>query len=271
MTFLQFLKLIKAKAATIGTFVVISVVLAVVFCFLSPLKYTSTARLLVVSSNTNPQDVSQPGDYISSLLAKVAYSSDFFNQVAAANLGVDESYFGATPNQQLKKWAKTIDIKSVAGTGIVEVAAYHPQADQAGRIAAAVSQVLIDKNGDYHGLGNSISIKLLDQPLNSTWPNQPNIFLVLFLAALFGAFLGITYGYLLPPARYDLRLWPVARRRVDNRLPPSELDAQTTKNFFSSPAVKFNQEEELYRQAMFGSTDEFVEPASVKSVAGEEN
>lgn len=251
MTFLQFLKLIKAKAATIFTFILVGLILATIFCFLSPLKYTSGARLLVVSSAANLQDAAQPGDYVSSLLSKVAYSGDFFNQVAAANLGVDESYFGSTANQQLKLWAKTISVKSVAGTGIIEVAAFHPNQDQAGKIAAAVSQVLINKNGDYHGLGNSISIKMLDQPLNSTWPNQPNIFLVLILAGLLGALLGITYGYLLPPAEYDLRLWP--RRQRNNKINIIQDEALLAEavEVLSDSGVKFDQEEELYRQAIF--------------------
>ena len=199
----NFFNLLKAKASTIWVFIAVFFVLGVGLTLVQPLKYSSNLRLLVVqdvSGATDPYTATRSNEYLSEILSKVAYSTTFFNQTLNAGLGVDGSYFGNTSKKISKTWSKTIDVKPISNTGIITITAYHPNREQAERIARAVGTVLITQNGNYHGLGNKVSLKLLDDPITSSFPVKPNLILNAVLALILGLIFALSFIYLFPEA-----------------------------------------------------------------------
>jgi capsular polysaccharide biosynthesis protein len=227
----SYLNLIKTKVSTILMFVAVFFVLGVGLTLVQPLKYSSSLSLLVVqdaSGATDPYATTRSTEYLSDILSKVTYSTSFFGRVMASGLGVDGNYFGNTNKKISQTWSKTIDVKPLASTGIISVTAYHPNRDQAERIARAVGTVLITENGNYHGLGDKVSIKLLDNPITSTFPVKPNLILNAILALVLGLLFALAFIYLFP----ETELLP--KRRLSKKW--READAEFNKlNLFQAP------------------------------------
>ncbi len=198
-----FIYLIKTKLTTVLIFMGLFFVVGLGLTLVQPLKYSSSLRLLVVqdaSGAVDPYTTTRANEYLSEILSKVSYSTSFLNQVLGTGLGVDASYFGNTNKKMAKTWAKTIDVKPVANTGIIAVTAYHPNRDQAERIARAVGNILITQNGNYHGLGDKVAIKLLDEPITSSYPVKPNLLINAGLSLLLGLIFALSFIYLFPEA-----------------------------------------------------------------------
>lgn len=200
MNLSYFWQAIKSKRLVIGIFVLVFFILGVGLTLVQPLKYSSSLRLLVVQDASNvasdPYTMARSNEYLSDVLSKVTYSTSFYSRVMNAGFNIDAPYFGNTNKKISKNWNKTIEVKKINNTGIISVTAYHTKADQAEKIARAVGYVLITQNSNYHGLGDKVSLKLLDEPITSTWPVKPNLLLNTVLSLFLGLVFGLVYVYL---------------------------------------------------------------------------
>jgi len=225
----EFWRLIKTNRATIAVIVAGFFVLSLLLTVIQPLKYSSELRLLVVqsadSSVSDPYAITRANEYLSEVFSKVSYSTSFFNRVQSAGFGIDGAYFGATPRKISQTWNKTIEVKKDGTSGIIVVTAYHPDRDQAQRIARAAGQVLITQNGAYHGWGDKVSVKLLDDPITSHWQVKPNIIFNLLAALFLGLLFALAFVYLFPQTKIN---WQRPRR------PRQPIDAKPflDNNFF---------------------------------------
>ncbi len=193
--------LIKAKKKQIAWITVLFVLIGMSVSLIRPLRYTSSLRLLVVQKGTTTSDpyaMSKSNDYLSQLLAKVSYSNLFFNRVLATDTSIDSSYFGDTNQKRIKNWERTIQVKSLKETGIITVEAYQPSRDQAEKIARATALTLMTQNANYHGMGDNVMVKLLDEPITSTYPDQPNLLVNFIISLVAGMAFGIALSYLQP-------------------------------------------------------------------------
>lgn len=205
MDFYSFLNLIKNKLSVILIIMAGFFVLGVGLTLVQPLKYSSSLRLLVVqnaSGVADPYATTRANEYLSEILSKVSYSTTFFDQVLNSGLQVNPAYFGQTNKKISKTWSKTIDVRPVGNTGIISVTAYHPQKDQAERIARAVGTVLITQNGNYHGLGDKVTLRLLDDPITSTYPVKPNLLINAGLSIVLGLVFALLLIYLFPDFKF---------------------------------------------------------------------
>lgn len=209
MEFFDFIKLLKRKKGTIFGLVFIFVVLGLGLSLLTPLKYGATSRLLVVQNTggVDPYTVSKSNEYLGNLFSEVAYSGSFYNLVLESSYNIDHGYFSGDYNKQLKIWRNTISTKTLADTGIVEINIYHPNPYQAQQIALAVNDILINKNSNYQGGGQSIKVNIIDQPLVSNYPVKPNLPLNLIIALSSGLLFSLFYIYIFPEDCYNIRLW----------------------------------------------------------------
>jgi capsular polysaccharide biosynthesis protein len=200
MTLKQFWTAVRARRQTILMIVLIFLVVSLVITFAQPIKYSSRLKLLVVQNvsqtSTDPYSLAASNEYLSNILAKVAISNIFFNRVMHTGFDIDQNYFSTTINKQEKIWNKTISVVPVNNTGILIVTAYHQNRAQAEQIARAVGYVLMTENQNYHGLGDNLRIKLLDEPITSKYPVKPNIILNLILALFLGFVFSLAYVYL---------------------------------------------------------------------------
>ncbi|MFH1412857.1 MAG: Wzz/FepE/Etk N-terminal domain-containing protein [bacterium] len=212
----DFFSLIKRKKQTIISLVIAFLVIALVLTAVQPFKYSSELRLLVVqgSSQTSPDPyaAARSNEYLSGILAKITYSGSFYNRVINASFNIDKDYFGQTAKKQSKKWNKTISAKAISDTGIISLAAYHKDRQQAEQIARAVGHVLMTQHINYHGM-NNVKIKLLDEPITSNYPVKPNVALNLILGLFLGFIFSLSYIYLFPD-RKDIRFFSRKKERM---------------------------------------------------------
>ncbi|HTW96652.1 MAG TPA: hypothetical protein VMD74_03295 [Candidatus Methylomirabilis sp.] len=213
----EFFKLIGRKKQTIAFLFIVFLAVAVIFSAVQPFKYGSSMKLLTVinfGQNVDPYTASRSNEYLSNLLAKIVSSGTFFAKVEDSGYKIDKNYFSGTEKQQIKKWSKTVKAKSVADTGIIAIDVYHTNRDQAEEIAKAVAYTLQTTNTQYHGYGNAVEIKIIDAPLTSTYPVQPDLPLNLGVAFALAIIFSFCYVYLFPGEKYDLHFWPAKRNKV---------------------------------------------------------
>ena len=236
MEFSEFIKLIKNKKGTILTLVFIVLILSVGVSLTNPLKYGAESRLLVIQNTVgnDPYTVSKSNEYLGNLFSQIVYSGSFYDLVLSSQYGVDKNYFAGNYNQQLKTWRKTVETKTLSDTGIIEIHVYHQNPYQAQQIALAINDVLINRNGDYQGNGQTVKINVIDQPITSSYPVKPNLSQILPLALVGGLLLSLFYIYLFPEERYDLKLWTAKK----NKLRPTGHAVKLEPYFPEKPAVE---------------------------------
>lgn len=191
--------LIKAKKKLIVITTLLFVVVGMGLSLVQPLRYSSSLKLLVVQkagTTYDPYAMSKSTDYLSQLLSKVAYSNLFFGRVLASDLSIDGNYFGNGSKARAKAWSKAINVKSIKETGIISIEAYQPNREQAEKIARALALTLMTQHANYHGMGDNVMIRLLDEPITSNYPDQPNLLLNFLMALFAGLAFGLAWAYL---------------------------------------------------------------------------
>jgi capsular polysaccharide biosynthesis protein len=207
----QFLSLIGKKKQTIVSIAIVFLAVAIIFSAVQPFKYDSNLNLLTIitfKDTVDPYTASRSNQFLSDLLARIVSSGSFFEKVKASGFNIDQSYFSGSEKQQMKKWNKTVKAKGIADTGMISIDVYHTDRAQAQEIAKAVAYTLQTTNSQYHGYGDAVQIKIIDQPITSNYPVLPNVPLNLGLAVLFALVFSSCYIYLFPEEKYDFRLWP---------------------------------------------------------------
>lgn len=201
MDLTEFLKQMWQKKVTVIIITAFVFLLTVAITLTQPLKYSVTTRLLVVQNYTSGTDaygIARSNQYLSNVLAQVAYSDAFFDQVMNAGFSISASNFPANDVERRKAWLKMIDSRALGDTGMIEVVTYHQDKRFADQINRAVAYILQTKNNEYHGLGDNVRVKVIDNSITSVWPVKPN----LLINSLFGLFLGFVLS-----ACY-IKLWP---------------------------------------------------------------
>lgn len=180
---------------TIAMFGLLGLVLALIISFIQPLKYSSTARLLIlqdVGSGVDAYTASRSEERIADNLSTLIYTSTFFDQVMGSSFSIDESIFPDDPSKQRKEWGRTVNATVARGSGLLTVTAYHRDVDQAEQLVRAIAFVLTDRVGEYTS-GGDVKVNLVDEPLNSRWPVKPNVLVNLLSGFVLGGFVGVTY------------------------------------------------------------------------------
>lgn len=179
---------------TIVLMAAIGLLLGVVLSFLRPLEYSSTTRLLIIQQlgTVDAYTASRSAERVAEDITNVIYTSTFFDKVMAASSQIDQDYFPSDPLKQRKKWGKAVDASVARGTGLLTIAVYHQDVEQAELIARALSAVVVDEGWQYTS-GGSISIQQVDEPIKSNWPVRPNIPLNAFAGAVLGGLAGVGF------------------------------------------------------------------------------
>ena len=179
-------------------FGLLGLVLALIISFVQPLKYSSTARMLIlqdVGSGVDAYTASRSEERIADNLSTLVYTSTFFDQVMDAGFSIDESIFPDDPSKQRKVWGRTVKATVARGSGLLSITAYHRDVDQAEQLVRAIAFVLTDRVGEYTS-GGDVSVRLVDEPLNSNWPVRPNVLVNILSGFVLGGFVGIAFTLL---------------------------------------------------------------------------
>lgn len=179
---------------TIAMMGLLGLVLALIISFIQPLRYSSTARLLILQSDSSVDayTASRAEERIADNLSTIVYTSTFFDQVMRSGFNIDQNSFPEEQNKQRRAWSRTIDSSVSRGSGLLTLTAFHQDIQQAEQIVRAVAFVLTDRVSEYTS-GSNIQVRLVDEPLNSRWPVKPNVAANVFSGLFLGAFFGVLY------------------------------------------------------------------------------
>lgn len=197
----EILKQMWQKKVTVIIITSFVFLLTIAISLTQPLKYSVTTRLLVVqnyNAGTDAYGIARSNQYLSNVLAQVVYSDAFYDQVMNSGFNISSSYFPANDVERRKFWLKMIGSRALSDTGMIEVVTYHQDKRFADQVNRAVAYILQTKNNEYHGLGDKVRVKVIDNSMVSVWPVKPN----LLVNSLFGLFLGLILS-----ATY-IKLWP---------------------------------------------------------------
>jgi capsular polysaccharide biosynthesis protein len=175
---------------------VIGTALAILLSFLRPLEYSSTTRILITQElgAVDAYTASRSAERIADDLASIVYTSTFFTKVLSSGYDVDESYFSDDEIKRRDQWEKAVSASVSRSSGLLSITAYHTDIEQAEELATAVAYVLTTEGWTYTS-GGSITVQVVDEPLNSRYPVRPNLLINGFSGLVLGLLGGA--GYLL--------------------------------------------------------------------------
>jgi len=214
---MEFYQFIKSKRQTLVAFLMFFLVIGGTFTFVQTFKYSTKSQLLVIqegSGGVDPFAVSRSVEYLSTLFSKIVYSNSFFNLVLNSKYNIDKSYFDGDSTEQMKIWKKTVSAKSVENSGIINISIYHPSGYQAKQIATAVNDVLINQNANYQGIGTSVKVTIIDEPIVSNYPDQPSLSVNFSLIVALSFIFGFMYIYVFPEEKYNIYIFGKRKKKV---------------------------------------------------------
>ena len=229
---MDLVSLIRKKRQTLFSIFLIFLLVGLIVVFSQSFKYGARSKILVIQEGTgrvDPFAVSRSVEYISNLLTRVIQSNSFFEEVMSSDFNIDRDYFGQSSIRRMKNWSKTVSAKNIDDSGIININVYHPDNYQARQIALAVNHVLITKHQGYHGLGTSVKISVIDQPVVSAYPVKPNLPLSLLSIMALSLFLGLIYIYLFPEEKYDINILR-RKKRIKKEKPRTTLVEEKREN-----------------------------------------
>lgn len=238
----HFLQLIKKRRKVIFGITALFVIVAAIAVAFQSFKYSSESQLLVVQERqgivVDAYTASKSSEHLSRVLASVVTSNSFFTKVIAISPTINMDYFGTMPQDQIKEWGKTVYAKNLNDTGIIAISVYHPNRSEAEKIAGAVNYVLMTEHGAYDGGGDTVKVRLIDQPVTSNYPVNPNLIVIGSLAVFLGLITGLIYVYLLAESgSEDLRYEP-----TQNFAPPTSVNRSEPRvQHTQSPQVQTNR------------------------------
>ena len=219
--------LLKQKRQTLVSIFLIFLIIGAGFVLLQDFKFGTKSKILVIQEGygrVDPYAVSRSVEYLSDLFSRVVYSNSFFSFVMSSDFDIDKNYFGEDATKQMKKWKKTVSAKAIENSGIININVYHPDANQAKQIALAVNHALITQNQNYQGLGDSVKVSVLDQPVVSKYPVKPDLVLnFLFIVGLSLLF-GLVYIYIFPEEKYSLNFFGKKKKSIERVINHTEIN-----------------------------------------------
>lgn len=210
MNFEDFVNVASRKKQTIVSVVILFIALTAVLTFIQPFKYSAQTKILVVQTapaGIDPYQVAKANEYVANTLSKVIISNSFFNEVLNAGFNINRNYFSVDPKKQLTEWKNTISAQSSNNSGLIDITVYHRDRYQADQIIRGINAVIKEKHQYYHGSGDQVNVRIIDQPFSSNFPVQPNIPANFAAGVLLGLIFALSYIYLFPEKNYNLKLY----------------------------------------------------------------
>lgn len=173
--------------------VIATTVLSLVVSFLQTPKYQSTVKLLVIQrqgAGLDAYSAARSAETIAGVLSRMVYTTSFFDQVLESEFKL-ENVFSKEPTRQKQEWEDMVAVKAPSD-GALEIDVYHPNRELAEGYAFGIAYVLVNQGKEYHGGGNQIEIKMVDEPFTSELPTSPNVLQNTALGVVSGLILAIS-------------------------------------------------------------------------------
>lgn len=194
MTFKQTIKLLYKKKWLIFWLTVLGAVLVFDLAVIQTPQYKSSSKVLVIQKQVSGQDIysiSKSAQYLSRILKEGIYSDSFFEKVTQLSYQVETTDFSSQIKKRRKQWQKTVKTTIIRDLGIIEIDVFYPQKEKAEQINQTIINILVNEHWFYHGGGQNVELKILDEPLVSQKPVIIQLLIGLILGALAGFLIGI--------------------------------------------------------------------------------
>lgn len=163
-------------------------------------EYSSNSQVLIIQEQENKMDAylaSKSAESLAKNLRKAILTSSFRNKVLE-NMSDLDLNVSKSEKSRRKEWLKTVNVKIIPNTSILEIKSYHSSAFQSEKILNKILNTLLENHQLYHGGGSDIRLEIINNPLTSNRPTRPNWALNLFLSLILAIFFVITLLVLFP-------------------------------------------------------------------------
>lgn len=172
---MRYLSLITEHWLALLISTLVCAAVAVGLSFLPQQLYESRVELLIVQkATTDTYTAQKAAEKLGKNLITIIHSFDFLDRVIATGF-IKPEQFSSNPKEKSKQWNKLVKAQVVPETGIINVYGYGISQGAAENVALGVMQVLTTNAADYHGAGDSVTIKHISGPITSDRPVKPNI------------------------------------------------------------------------------------------------
>ncbi|MFH1671287.1 MAG: hypothetical protein ABH889_00715 [Candidatus Portnoybacteria bacterium] len=195
MNFKETIKLIYQKKWLVFWLAVLGAVLFFDLMVIQEPQYKASSKILVVQKQVAGQDIytiSKSAQYLTRILKEGIYSDVFFEDVLKSSYQVETTDFSTQLKERRKEWQKSVKVSAVRDLGVIEIDIFYPQREKTEQITLAIIDTLEKNHQFYHGSGQNVEVKILDNPLVSQNP----ITIRLWLGTIFGALLGFLISLL---------------------------------------------------------------------------
>lgn len=266
MELYEMAQFLKRKWQTVVLFMLVFSTLAFVFSVMQTQKYRSEQRFLVVSTyaeDVDPYAATRSTEYLTNLLSEVMYSQNFLNQVMDSGFALDTSIFPEDAKKRKKAWTKSLRTRVLGDTGILEVSVYHSDQFVTEQLALAIGSVLQTEHAQYHSRGEQTSISVIDQPITSLRPVQPNILLNTSAGFILGILAGLAFIYLFPQREFQFSNDDQPSRATSSNDQPWESTTSTmTPNFITADTFASLYEASEVKRPRLGRSDRVTDEQS---------
>lgn len=182
---------------------IFALVTVVLLATLKTAEYSSTIQVLVVQKYTltDSYTASKSAEKISSNLAEVVGTSTFLDAVYAENTVDLNELYSLEEAEKRKKWKKMVETTVVPRTSILKITAFDENPAIAEELANTVANVIIMNGSEYHGAADTVTLKVVDSALTSSYPIRPNLLMNGLAAAALGAAFGLLIVLLRKPSK----------------------------------------------------------------------
>lgn len=164
-----------------------------------PQEFSSEVKMLIIQKQNFETDTylaAKSAEKVGNNLSEILNTSSFFEKVVSEG-SVDLTELAALSAQDRHKtWGKKVSASVVPDSGLLVVTAYDENPVIAEQLAIAVANVLTTSSAEYHGGGQSIVVKVVDNPVTSVYPVRPNILVNVAVAMALGLVLSTTVVFL---------------------------------------------------------------------------
>lgn len=188
---------------------------ALLFSAVQPQDFSSEVKMLIIQKQNFETDTylaAKSAEKVGDNLSEVLNTSSFFEKVVAEG-SVDLSQLEAmSARDRHEAWGEKVSATVIPDSGLLVITAYDEDPAVAEKLAVAVASIMTTSSAEYHGGGESIVIKVVDDPMTSTYPVRPNIFVNVAVAMALGLMLSTLVIFLRSDVPFK-PAWSFAQRK----------------------------------------------------------
>jgi capsular polysaccharide biosynthesis protein len=180
-----------------GALVAAAAALILLAAFTTP-EYRSTIQIFVKQryTLTDSYTATKSAESVSRNLAEVIRTSVFFDQVVANSAINFTQLLEQDEADKRKAWKRKVETEVIPNTSQLKISAYDTDPETAKAIAQTDANVLILQGSEWHSSPDTITLKIVDSALTSTYPVRPNLPFSGLAAACIGAVAGSLFLFL---------------------------------------------------------------------------